>query len=97
MSDLRKHPTPYEEYVSDTGEYILPVEWTDYSTVKVKAKNLQEAIDKFNAVISDIPLDTQPEYVDGSYRLNDDNDLRDCQDFPHISSIEIDEDGSIHS
>lgn len=33
------------EYISENNEYIIPVSWKVYSTIKVKgAKNLEEAI-----------------------------------------------------
>ena len=77
-----------EEYVSPTGEYIIPVEWAVYSTIKVSGKNiknLQDAIDWAEANLEDIPLSTESEYIDGSYQLNTENAV-DAQNYQHIGN-----------
>ena len=62
------------DVISENGEYVIPVEWTVYSTVRVtNARNLAEAIAIVHQNSDEIPLDTEPEYVDGSYRVNLDN------------------------
>lgn len=51
--------------------WIIPVEWSVYSTVQVKAATLEEAIKKFDKQIDDIPLSTKWEYMDGSFNCCD--------------------------
>ena len=75
-----------EEYVSPTGEYIIPVEWAVYSTIKISGtniKNLQDAIDWAEDNLEDIPLSTENEYIDGSYKLDTDNIVY-AQNYQHI-------------
>lgn len=80
------------DYVSPDGEYIIPVTWEVYSTVKVKgAKNLREAIQIINQKLDELPA-TDGKYVDGSYRinLNDDEEAIVAQNYAHISDVTID-------
>ena len=51
--------------------WIIPVEWSVYSTIQVEADTLEEAIAKFNNQIDDIPLPTDCEYIDGSFMCSD--------------------------
>ena len=76
-----------EEYVSKDGEYIIPVAWEMYSTVKVTGvKNLKEALAVVEKYLDDIPLDNG-EYIDGSYRITnneDDEAIIDAQSYTHF-------------
>lgn len=79
------------DYVSDNGEYIIPVSWEVYSTIKVKgAKNLEEAFEYALEHIEDIPLG-EGEYIDGSYQINIDNDDEaiDAQEYVDIGEVSI--------
>lgn len=89
-----------ENYVSEDGTYLIPVEWSVYSTIKVEADNLKDAIKKANAAIDDLPISCDCEYMDGSYKINaDDEDeillAQDC--YRHVSNVRIRKDGSITS
>ena len=63
---------PISEYVSDTGEYIIPVSWEVYSKIIVKANNLEEALKKAEEQIDEIPLPSSyyQDYVDGSFKID---------------------------
>ncbi len=94
MSDKLKN------YVSNDGTYLIPVEWSVYSTINVEADNLEEAIEKAKAAIDDLPISTDCEYIDGSYKINadDDDELIFAQScYRHISDVRIRKDGSITS
>ncbi len=51
--------------------YKLPVIWEVYDTVKIEATSLEEAIEIFEETKDNIPLPTDPEYVDDSFQLSD--------------------------
>lgn len=79
------------DYVSDNGEYIIPVSWEVYSTIKVKgAKNLEEAIEYVKENIDTIPLGNG-EYIDASYKIEVDNDDEaiDAQDYFDIGDVVV--------
>ena len=79
------------DYVSNNGEYIIPVSWEVYSTIKVKgAKNLEEAFEYAQEHIEDIPLG-EGEYIDGSYQINIDNDDEaiNAQEYADIGGVSI--------
>lgn len=86
-----------ENYKSADGTYIIPVEWSVYATVKVEADNLLDALNKFNEVMDDLPLSTENEYVEGSYRCSHKipEELICAQDYCHIGTVSICKDGSI--
>lgn len=50
-------------------DFTLPVTWEVCGFVKISAKNLEEAIEKFNETTDDIALPENGEYVDGSFQL----------------------------
>lgn len=52
-------------------DYYIPVTWEVWDKVKVEAKTLKEAIEYIKEYIEEIPLGTEPEYIDGSYRVDD--------------------------
>lgn len=51
--------------------YYIPVTWEVWDKVPVYASSLREAIQYFNDNIDTIPLGTEPEYIDGSYKMED--------------------------
>ncbi len=76
--------TELENYVSKNGVYIIPVEWSVYSTVVVKGvNNLQEALDAVKTNMDDIPLSHHPEYIESSYTVpeEDADNLITAQDY----------------
>lgn len=57
--------------MSDKKTWIIPVEWAVYSTVLVEADTLEEALDKFNKNKVEMPLPTEWEYIDDSFKCCD--------------------------
>ena len=79
------------DYVSENGDYIIPVSWEVYSTIRVTgAKNLEEAMEFAKAKIDDIPLG-HGEYIDGSYKIEIENDDEaiSAQDYVDIGDVQI--------
>ena len=79
------------DYVSDNGEYIIPVSWEVYSTIKVKgAKSLEEAVEYAKEHIDDIPLG-EGEYIDGSYKIDieTDDEAINAQEYADIGGVSI--------
>lgn len=73
------------DYISDvTGfchkgfellkDYYIPVTWQVWDKVKIEAKSLKEAIEYFKKHSDEIPLGTEPEYIDGTFQIDDGND-----------------------
>lgn len=77
----------YKDYISEDGYYIIPVSWEVYSTIKVKADNLEEAVKKAENNIENLKLG-ENEYIDGSYQLDTEN-LIDAQEYADIGGIVI--------
>ena len=89
MSDLK-------DYISKNGKYLIPVEWSVYSTIEVSdVANLQEAIDRAKELIDVIPLCHTNEYIDGSYRISVDcdEDAINAQGYHTIGEVSIDREG----
>ena len=51
-------------------EIKLPVTWEVCDFVTIEADSIDEAIEKFKETEDDIPLPTEPDYVDGSFSLS---------------------------
>lgn len=51
----------------------LPVTWEVCGLVEVETNSIEEAVEYFNQNSSDIELPENPEYVDGSFVLSDDD------------------------
>lgn len=80
----------------ETKRFIIPVEWTVYSTVVVEGVNsLQEAKKLVEENMADIPLSRNPEYVDDSYHIaaEDDNELEIAQNY-HTRGVLMSKDDS---
>ena len=80
--------------------FLIPVEWSVYSTIRVEAETLQDAINIANEKLDDIP--TAPldcEYIDGSYKTTCDSyeDFENAQEYRDVSSIIIRANGEIES
>lgn len=50
------------------AKFKIPVEWSVYGVVEIEADSIEEAVDKFDETIDDIPLPDQSEYIDDSFR-----------------------------
>lgn len=50
------------------AKFKIPVEWSVYGVVEIEADSMEEAVDKFDETIDDIPLPDQSEYIDDSFR-----------------------------
>ena len=50
-------------------QITLPVVWQVSDTVTVEADSIEEAIGVFKKIADDIPLPSDPDYVDGSFSL----------------------------
>lgn len=76
--------TDPRDYVAPDGEYIIPVSWEVYATVQITGvHNLAEAYEVAQEYIDDLPLATDPEYIDASYKIEvaNDDELLDAQDY----------------
>lgn len=51
--------------------FKIPVTYEVHGTVDIEANTLEEAMKYANDNIDDLPLVEAPEYVDGSYEIND--------------------------
>ena len=86
--EIPSHITDEDEisdYISDvTGfchkgfellkNYCIPVTWQVWDKVKIEATSLKDAIEYFKEHSDEIPLGTEPEYIDGSFQIDDGND-----------------------
>lgn len=50
--------------------YKIPVEWSVCETLKIEADSLEEAVKYVEDNMNEIPLGTDPDYIDGSYAIN---------------------------
>ena len=50
------------------AKFKIPVEWSVYGVVEIEADSMEEAVNKFDETIDDIPLPDQSEYIDDSFR-----------------------------
>lgn len=51
----------------------IPVMWQVYSTVWIEADTLEEAMEIAKDEAGEIPLPSDPDYVDGSWELSEHN------------------------
>lgn len=95
--DYTDTPLSLKSYVSEDGTYLIPVAWSVYSTVKVEADNLQDAVNKANKLLPFLPTSSDAAYIDDSYHIcaDCDEDYIDAQSYKHISDITIDKNGNI--
>lgn len=84
--------------MSNEKSFLIPVSWTVYSTIRVEADSLEEALDTALRKCDRIPISSECEYVDASYVIENDIDmLKAAQDYADISDIIIKKDGTIIS
>lgn len=48
--------------------FKIPVEWSVYATVEIEADTLEEAVKIFDKTEDEIPLPTDNDYIDGSFK-----------------------------
>lgn len=48
--------------------FKIPVEWSVYATVEIEAESLEEAVKIFDKTEDEIPLPTDNDYIDGSFK-----------------------------
>lgn len=78
--------------------FIIPVQWSVYSTIRVEAESLEKAVQIAKEKLDDIPITpSECEYIDDSYKLNGDSmeDFENAQCYADVSSIIIDKNGKI--
>ena len=51
--------------------FYIPVSWEVWDKVEVEAETIEEAVKYIKDNIDTIPLGTEPEYIDGSYKIED--------------------------
>lgn len=52
-------------------KFSIPVTWEVWDKIEVEAETIEEAIKHVKENIDTIPLGTEPEYIDGSYKIDD--------------------------
>ena len=81
-SFIKENEDAISDYITDkTGfchkgfvllkDYYIPVTWQVWDKVKIESSSLKEAIKYVKEHIDEIPLGTEPEYIDGSYQIDD--------------------------
>ena len=55
-------------------KFSIPVTWSVWDKIEVKAETIEDAIRYVKEHIDEIPLGTEPEYIDGTYRIDDGDD-----------------------
>lgn len=51
--------------------FYIPVTWQVWDKVEVEAETIEEAVQWVKDNIDEIPLGTEPEYIDGTYQIDD--------------------------
>ena len=52
-------------------KFSIPVTWEVWDKVEIEAETIEKALAIFEATKDEIPLGTDPEYIDGTYRIDD--------------------------
>ena len=52
-------------------KFSIPVTWEVWDKIEVEAETIEDAIKYVKDNIDFIPLGTEPEYIDGSYKIDD--------------------------
>lgn len=63
-------------YGNENGEKVfsIPVEWVVTENLEIRANSLKEAVKFIKDNLDAIPLGTEPDYVDGTYKISADED-----------------------
>ena len=59
----------------DKQEFVIGVSWEVQSTITIKANSREEALKYAEEHLDDIPLPTENDYIDGSFKVEMDPDL----------------------
>jgi hypothetical protein len=51
--------------------FKIPVSWEVYGEVKIEAESIEDALKIFEETQDSLPLPLESNYVDGSFKLND--------------------------
>lgn len=54
-----------------TKRFSIPVTWEVWDKIEIEAETIEEAIQYFKDNSDLIPLGIEPEYIDGSYKIDD--------------------------
>lgn len=54
-------------------KFSIPVTWEVWDKIEVEAETIEEAIQYVKDNLDTIPLGSEPEYIDGSYKIEDGN------------------------
>lgn len=73
-------------------KFSIPVNWEVWDKVEVEAETIEEAIQWLKDHIDEIPLGTEPEYIDGSYKIEDGQNGEASIEEAQIRNKEINED-----
>lgn len=73
-------------------KFSIPVNWEVWDKVEVEAETIEEAIQWLKDHIDEIPLGTEPEYIDGSYKIEDGQNGEASIEEAQIRNKEIKED-----
>lgn len=60
--------------------FKVPVEWIVYDTVEVEAETFEDAVQYVLDNKDEIPLGTEPDYVDGSYVVRGEDEAKTDQE-----------------
>ena len=52
-------------------KFSIPVTWSVWDKIEVEAETIEDAIRYVKEHIDEIPLGTELEYIDGTYRIDD--------------------------
>lgn len=52
-------------------KFSIPVTWEVWDKIEIEAETIEEAIKYVKENIDTIPLGTEPEYIDSSYKIDD--------------------------
>lgn len=51
--------------------FYIPVTWEVWDKIEVEAETIEEAVEYVKENIDSIPLGTEPDYIDGTYKIDD--------------------------
>lgn len=55
-------------------KFSIPVIWQVWDKIDIEAETIEEAIQYVKENLDILPLGTEPEYIDGSYQIDDGQD-----------------------
>lgn len=55
-------------------KFSIPATWSVWDKIEVEAETIEDAIRYVKEHIDEIPLGTESEYIDGTYRIDDGDD-----------------------